>query len=129
MTCNHITKVLKWGFTEAHDFKVTLYGCVLCDMESLTPFKDEEDIDIDHTNCDEDCFGCKAKNLQLSVGDAGATKAMPAKKWDAELNAYSAARKQGIQPAGTSMAKIKEAVEKSNKAGKAYDANTGGFKE
>jgi hypothetical protein len=53
---------------------------------------------------------------------------MTEKKWNAELNAYAAARAQGIQPAGTSMAKIKDAVEKSDKAGKAFDANTGTFK-
>jgi hypothetical protein len=128
MNCNHISKVLEWGFTKTHDFKVTLYGCVLCDITSTMPFKDE-DIYIDHMNCGEECFGCKAKNLQLSVGDAGGKKAMPAKKWDKELNAYSAARKQGIQPAGTSLRQVQEAVDKSNKVGKAFDANTNGFKE
>lgn len=128
MTCNHITKVLEWGFNEKHDFIVTLYGCVLCDLTATTPFKGE-DIYIDHTNCDDDCFGCKAQSLQLNTGDAAGNKSMSAKKWDAELNAYASARKQGIQPDGTSMKKITEALDKSNKAGKAYDANTGGFKE
>lgn len=129
MTCSHITKVLKWGFDENHNFKVTLYGCVLCDIESLTPFKDEENIDVDHTACGPDCFGCKAKTLELGTGDATAGRAMTQKKWNKELDAYASARKQGIQPAGTSMAKVQEAVEASNKVGKAFDANTGGFKE
>jgi len=46
------------------------------------------------------------------------------KKWNAELDAYSAARKQGIQPAGTSMAKINEAVRLSDMAGTAFNADT-----
>lgn len=123
MTCNHITKVLEWGFDESHNFKVTLYGCVLCQIESLEPFKDKEVI-ADHSNCSvEPCFGCKAKSLELSTGDAAGNKAMPKKKWDRELNMYKAAREQGIQPAGTSEAKVREALDKSDKAGRAYNAN------
>jgi len=53
---------------------------------------------------------------------------MSSKKWDGELNAYKKAREQGIQPAGTTMKKVQEAIDKSDKAGKAYNANTGGFK-
>jgi hypothetical protein len=82
-----------------------------------------------HPEFVEGCFGCKLGTLQLSPGDAAANKAMPQKKWDAELNAYSAARKEGIQPAGTSMRAVQDARAKSDKAGKAFDANTGGFKE
>jgi hypothetical protein len=82
-----------------------------------------------HPEFVEGCFGCKVGTLQLSPGDAASNKnGMSQKKWDAELNAYSSARAQGIQPDGTSMAKIKDAIDKSDKAGKAYDANTGGFK-
>jgi len=72
--------------------------------------------------------GIPMKNAGAILAAGARSASTSAKKWDAELNAYSAARKQGIQPAGTSMAKVQEAVEKSNKAGKAYDANTGGFK-
>ncbi|NDC49232.1 MAG: hypothetical protein EBZ61_09190 [Micrococcales bacterium] len=79
----------------------------------------------DHENWGE-CL--RASNLEFSTGDANSAKGMTEKKWNAELNAYAAARAQGIQPAGTSMAKIKDAVEKSDKAGKAFDANTGTFK-
>jgi hypothetical protein len=53
---------------------------------------------------------------------------MPKKKFEAELQAYRDARKQGIQPTGTSMAKIQKAVDLSNKVGKAFDGNTRGFK-
>jgi hypothetical protein len=54
---------------------------------------------------------------------------MPKKKFEAELQAYRDARKQGIQPTGTSMAKIQAAVDISNKAGKAFNGDTRGFKE
>ena len=44
------------------------------------------------------------------------------KKWDAELQAYRNARAEGIQPAGTTTAKIREAVEISDLAGKPFNA-------
>lgn len=122
--CSHITRVKDWGFTETHDFRVSLYDCVLCGLESTVPFKHEDDIDIDHTGCDDDCFGCKARSLQLNTGDANSSKAMSNKKWHGELDAYRAARAQGIQPSGTSMAHVKAAVDASNAMGSAYDADT-----
>ncbi len=79
----------------------------------------------DHKNWGE-CL--RASNLEFSTGDANSAKSMSDRKWNAELEAYRSARAQGIQPEGTSMAKIKDAVEKSNKVGKAYDGNTGTFK-
>jgi hypothetical protein len=81
-----------------------------------------------HPEFVEGCFGCKLGTLQLSPGDAGRADSMSDKKWNAELKAYKSARDQGIQPAGTSMRKIQDAIDKSDKAGKAYDANTGGYK-
>lgn len=122
--CNHISRVKEWGFDEAHNFRVTQYDCLLCGLVSETPFKDEENIDIDHVNCDDDCFGCKARSLQLNTGDANSSKAMSNRKWNGELDAYRAARAQGIQPAGTSMAHVRAAVEASNAMGSAYDADT-----
>lgn len=65
----------------------------------------------------------RASNIQMNPGDAASGKPMTNKKWDAELQAYRDARAQGIQPAGTSMAKIKQAVEISNKTGVAYQAS------
>lgn len=123
--CDHISKVLEWGFTENHDYKVTKYGCTKCDATSLTPFVSEE-IFIDHSKCGgpDKCFGCKAAGLQLNTGDAHSSKTMNNKKWDSELNAYREARAQGIQPAGTSMEKIQEARRASDAMGVAYDANT-----
>lgn len=68
----------------------------------------------------EDCFGCKALGLQLNTGAANSNLIVSTKKWDKELQAYRDARAQGIQPAGTSMKKIEEAVKISNETGKAY---------
>lgn len=70
----------------------------------------------------EDCFGCKALGLQLNTGDANSNLNVSTKKWDKELQAYRNARAQGIQPAGTSMKKVEEAVRISNETGKAYGA-------
>jgi hypothetical protein len=117
----HISKVLDWGFTPQHNFEATRWGCVLCDETSDKPFEYEE-ISIDHTQCDEDCFGCKAKGLQLNPGDA--TRDIPDKKWNAELKAYRDARAQGMQPAGTRMADIESAYTASETLGKAYNAET-----
>ena len=68
---------------------------------------------------DHKTFGecMRSKNLQLTpnLSDTGASKA-----WDAELSAYRDARSQGIQPSGTTMAKVREAVEISNATGVAY---------
>jgi hypothetical protein len=115
----HISKVLDWGFTPEHNFEATRWGCVLCDETSDKPFE-YEDISIDHTMCDEDCFGCKAKGLQLNAGDA--TRDIPDKKWTSELDAYKDARAQGIQPGGTSRAHIEAAYTASENMGKAYNS-------
>lgn len=120
----HISKVLDWGFNENHDFIATKWGCVLCDITSPTPFE-YEDISIDHTQCDEDCFGCKAKNLQLATGDAAGNiiaSGTTQKKWDKELAFYKDARAQGVQPEGTSRAAIQKALEASEVLNKPYNA-------
>lgn len=118
---SHISKVLEWGFTPEHDFVATLWGCVLCDITTEKPFL-YEDISIDHTQCDEDCFGCKAKGLQLNPGDA--VRDIPDKKWTSELQAYRNAREQGMQPAGTTRKHIEEAYSASAELGKAYNSET-----
>lgn len=61
----------------------------------------------------------RSKNLQLNpnLSNTGATKA-----WDGELEAYRNARSQGIQPAGTTMKKIREAESLSQSTGTAFDA-------
>jgi hypothetical protein len=79
---------------------------------------------LDHPEDVEGCFGCKVLGLQMSPGDASSQKSMTNKKWDGELDAYRQARADGIQPAGTSMAKIQEARRASEAMGKPYDSNT-----
>ena len=75
-----------------------------------------------HPEFVEDCFGCKISTLELSTGDANGRAAMPLRKWEGELEAYRNARKQGIQPAGTTMAKIVAAEKASENLGRAYNA-------
>lgn len=60
----------------------------------------------------------------MNAGDAGHKKTMTTKKWDGELEAYRKARAQGIQPAGTSMKAVQDAVKASENIGKAYDGNS-----
>ena len=124
--CHHISRVTEWDFNDNHDFIASAYDCVLCGETSPTPFAHEEQVvNIDHTDCDTNpCFGCKAKGLQLNTGDASSQKQMSNKKWNGELDAYRAARAQGIQPAGTSMAHVRAAIEASNVMGQAFDADT-----
>lgn len=78
---------------------------------------------VTHPEFVEGCFGCKLSTLQLSTGDAGRADSMSQKKWDRELDMYASARKQGIQPAGTTMGAVKEALEASDKLGSAYNAD------
>lgn len=44
------------------------------------------------------------------------------KKWDRELDAYRAARAEGIQPSGTSMKKVEDAKRISDLTGTAFRA-------
>ncbi len=74
-----------------------------------------------HPDYIEGCFGCKASTLELHPGDAAHMRVVSRKKWDAELNAYADARRQGIQPAGTSMKAIKDAHKASENLGKPYN--------
>lgn len=68
--------------------------------------------------------GLRIEGCRDAVGGPDRTRQ---KKWDAELDAYRAARAQGIQPAGTTKAKVEQAVDVSNRVGKAFDASTGSF--
>jgi hypothetical protein len=42
------------------------------------------------------------------------------KRWDSELHSYREARRQGIQPDGTTKAKVEDAMRRSEAAGAAY---------
>jgi hypothetical protein len=124
MEHQHISKVLEWGFSASHDFVATLWGCTLCDIQTDKPFE-YDDILIDHTTCDDSCFGCKAKNLQLATGDAAGNivaSGTTQKKWDSELGFYKDARAQGIQPEGTSRKAVEKAIEASEVLNKPYNA-------
>ena len=69
------------------------------------------------------CFGCKGLSIQMNAGDADSRRTIPNKKFNKELDAYKEARAQGIQPNGTSMAKIQEAVKASEIMGRPYDGS------
>lgn len=71
----------------------------------------------DHRTFGE-CMRAKNLNLNPNLADTGASKAH-----DAELQAYRDARSQGIQPAGTTMNKVREAVEISQQTGRAFQAD------
>jgi hypothetical protein len=68
-----------------------------------------------------DCL--RASNIQMSTGDAKGdlvNNGWTNKKWNSELSLYREARKQGIQPDGTSTAQIRKAMDVSDKTGHAY---------
>jgi hypothetical protein len=77
--------------------------------------------------------GCRSKDHQsydacLKAANVRTYLASPSKgldgtgqkRWDKELSDYRAARRQGIQPDGTTKAKIEQAVRLSDAAGAAY---------
>lgn len=126
MSCDHISKVVDWAYKLVDgdlETYVSLYGCTRCDSTSSKPFESEY-IFVDHTQCGDECFGCKARGLQLNTGDASSNKATTNKKWDGELDAYRAARAEGIQPAGTTMKAVQEARRASDALGAAYSADS-----
>ncbi len=60
--------------------------------------------------------GVGAYHVAVSKGFDGTAQ----KKWDRELDSYRSARKEGIQPDGTTTKKIDEARRLSDTAGAAY---------
>jgi uncharacterized protein YdaU (DUF1376 family) len=59
----------------------------------------------------------------MSTGDANGelvNNGWTNKKWDNELKLYRDARAQGMQPEGTSTAKIRKAMDVSDKTGHAF---------
>jgi hypothetical protein len=127
MNCDHIGKVVKEGYNlidgQMHP-TVLLWGCTKCDETSPEPLYDMNEVLAPKEPCKKgcDCFGCKAKTLQLNAGDA--TRDIPDKKWTSELNEYKKARAEGIQPAGTTRAHIEQARQASETLGKAYNADS-----
>lgn len=127
MSHSHITKVLEWGIdrTDGNVIEKPIkYGCTHCDETTDTPFPNEEEVFTDHSNCEEEpCFGCKARRLQLSVGDARHDGVPSAKAHDKELGSYYDAIRQGIEPVSTKQKDIDAAVRLSNDTGVAFDGN------
>ena len=128
--CDHISKVLKWDYIlkdgQMNPY-VSLYGCISCDATSTKVWPGSGQMKSKangHKMGDPwcECFGCKAKTLQLNAGDA--TRDIPDKKWTAELNEYKKARAEGLRPAGTTYAHIEQARAASETLGTAYNAET-----
>lgn len=72
----------------------------------------------DHRSWGECAAGIGTMFVQSAKGlDMSAER-----KLQREADAYRSARRQGIQPDGTSMAKIEKAVQISDKTGKPYGA-------
>lgn len=122
----HVSKVLKWGMNAELRFTAVQYGCTDCDVVSDVPLESatQESAHDAHDAYVEGCFGCKARTLQLNPGDALSGRIMPQGKWDNELAAYRAARAQGVQPAGTKLHQVQEALDASERLGRAYDGGT-----
>jgi hypothetical protein len=131
MNCDHISKVVKDGYNlidgQMHS-TVLLWGCTKCDATSTEPLYDITAAFVSKEPCKEDCncFGCKARGLQMNTGDAG--RPVSKKQWDGRLKFYKDARNQGIQPAGTHPEQVKAAYKASETLGKAYDAGTMGVR-
>jgi hypothetical protein len=72
----------------------------------------------------------RAKSLRVAYcRSAVGLDATRQKAWDRELQGYRDARAQGVQPEGTSTTKVRQAMEISDRAGKAFDAGTRTFKD
>jgi hypothetical protein len=129
MDCNHVSKVLEWGYKledgQVNQY-VSLYGCTNCDVTSTEVLPDSGELVVDHSDCHvSPCFGCKAKTLQLATGDAAGNivaSGTTQKKWDKELDFYKDARSQGVQPEGTSRKAVEKALEASEVLNKPYNA-------
>jgi len=127
---DHITKIVKTAYDLVDGDvveRVELFGCTKCDATSPTVWPGFGMVKTKGSNhkmgdpwCE--CFGCKAKTLQMNAGDA--TRDIPDKKWTSELNEYKAARAEGIQPGGTTRAHIEAARTASENMGKAYNSET-----
>jgi len=123
--CDHHTKVIEWNY-ELKDGQMdeypSLYGCTKCEATSPKPFPSWESLNESHDNCDEEpCFGCKARTLELSTGEANSRVIQSTKAHDKELGSYFDATAQGIEPISTKKKDIDAAVAISNETGKAFD--------
>ncbi len=66
----------------------------------------------------------RAKNTRVAwAASARGLDLTTEKKWDKELSDYRDARAQGVQPGGTTGAKVQEAMQVSQETGRAFDAS------
>jgi hypothetical protein len=121
----HVAKIIAWKFDKDFNHIPAKYGCTGCDKEFFEVPKSKFSNEHTHTEYVDGCFACKVTTLELSPGDAASNKSMSKKKWDGELELYRTARAQGIQPDGTSRAKIEKAIDVSNQTGYAYGSPLG----
>lgn len=131
MDCDHIGKVVKDGYNLINGQMqptVLLWGCTKCDITSPEPLYDMTANFVEKKECEPncDCFGCKARGLQMNTGDAG--RPVGKKEWEGRLKFYKDARNQGIQPAGTQRLQVEAAYKASETLGTAYDAGTMGVR-
>lgn len=124
MTHSHVQKVLDWKLSSEMNWIADGYGCTGCDETFADVIIDEEVFGHMHTEYVVGCFGCKAKTLQLAVGDAHSQAATSGKKWDAEVNAFADAQRQGIKPGGVFQKDIDAAHQASEILGRPYDGDT-----
>jgi hypothetical protein len=64
-----------------------------------------------------ECVRGKSLRLNPNLSDTNAQKS-----WDKELDSYEAARRQGVEPRGTSQKLVDEAMRTSEATGVAYQA-------
>ena len=124
MTHSHTAKILTWKLDEKFNYIPGSYGCTDC-LETFSEAPSNGNLVVEHTHTSyvAGCFACKVGTLQLNTGDANGGRDMSQKKWDKELDLYRSARKQGIQPEGTTTAKIRKALDVSDKTGHAYGSD------
>lgn len=72
----------------------------------------------------EGCFGCKVGTLKVGYCGKAGQDATAQKRWDSELDLYSSAVKQGIQPESTKRRGVEAAIDWSEKNGKPYSEET-----
>jgi len=120
---SHVAKIISWKFDEKFNQVPDKYGCTGCDKEFFEPPKSTISVEHKHTSYVEGCFSCKIDTIQWNTGDANSgavANGWTEKRWNKELDLYKSARAQGIQPDGTSTAKIQKALDISDKTGVAY---------
>lgn len=64
----------------------------------------------------------RAKGTKVAFCGIGGGDASAQKKWDSDLAAYKDARRQGVQPSGTSRVQVETAMKISEMTGTAYTA-------